>query len=297
VLPPHEPEVEDLLAAADLLLAFGTDFDGMMTKNGTLRLPPTIVDVNIDVNRTSFGYPGVTPVVGDAGLAIENLLRMTKKRDDGLIAGLPDLRERVWARLRSDPRTRDAATFVASVEHAAAGRAVVVNDMTIPGYWLGTYYCPDRSRAVQYPLGWGTLGYALPASVGAALAGDLPVLAVCGDGGLMFAVGELATIAQERLAITVLVVDDGGYGMLRFGHQQGDEPVAGADLVTPDFVKLAEAFGVEGARVGEVGPALERALDDAVSSGRPRLVVCEASLYPPRTTSPRWAETRTGPSS
>jgi thiamine pyrophosphate-dependent acetolactate synthase large subunit-like protein len=290
VLPPHEPEVEDLLAEADLLLALGTDFDGMMTKNATLRLPPVIIDVNVDASRTNFGYPGVTPVVGDAGVAIESLLHMTKQRDEGLTAGVPGLRERVWARLRSDPRTQEAVAFVASVGRAVAGRAVVVNDMTIPGYWMGNYYCPDHSRAVQYPVGWGTLGYALPASVGAAFASDGPVLAVCGDGGLMFAVGELATIAQEHLAITVLVVDDGGYGMLRFGHQRGAGAVAGADLVTPDFLKLAEAFGIEGARVTRVGPALENALEGAMGSGRPRLVVCEAALYPPRTTSPRWAE-------
>jgi thiamine pyrophosphate-dependent acetolactate synthase large subunit-like protein len=300
VFPPHEPEVEDLLAGADLLLAFGTDFDGMMTKNGTLRLPATIVDVNVDLSRTNFGYDGVTPVVGDAGVAIENLLQMTKKRDGGLIAGLPALKAQVWDRLRSDPRTREAAAFVASVQRSAAGRAVVVNDMTIPGYWLGNYYCPDRSRAVQYPLGWGTLGYALPASVGAALAGDLPVLAVCGDGGVMFALGELATIAQEHLAVTVLVVDDGGYGMLRYGHQkgggqegggrQGDGVVPGTHLSTPDFVKLAAAFGVEGVRVREVGTPLEEALRLAISTRKPRVVVCEASLFPPKTTSPRWAE-------
>ena len=166
----------------------------------------------------------------------------------------------------------------------------MVNDMTIPGYWLGSYYCPDRSRAVQYPVGWGTLGYALPASVGAAFAGDLPVLAVCGDGGLMFALGELATIAEEHLAITVLIVDDGGYGMLRFGHQQGGEAVPGADLLTPDFVKLAEAFGIGATRVRHVGPALESALDAAVSSRQPSVIACEASLYPPKTTSPRWGE-------
>jgi thiamine pyrophosphate-dependent acetolactate synthase large subunit-like protein len=310
VFPPHEPEVEDLLASADLLLAFGTDFDGMMTKNGALRLPPTIVDVNVDLSRTNFGYDGVMPVAGDAGVAIENLLQMTKKRDGGLIAALPGLKEKIWGRLRSDPRTRDAAAFVASVERSAAGKAVVVNDMTIPGYWLGNYYCPDRSRAVQYPVGWGTLGFALPASVGAAFASDLPVLAVCGDGGVMFALGELATIAQEHLAVTVLVVDDGGYGMLRYGRQQsggqqsggqesggrqeggqrGGEVVPGTHLANPDFVKLAAAFGVEGVRVREVGTALEEALRQAVGTRQPRVVVCEASLFPPKTTSPRWGE-------
>ena len=289
-LPPHEPEVEDLLSSADVLLAIGTDFDGMMTKNATLRLPPAIVDVNVDPDRTDFGYSGVTMVRGDARAAMEALLPMTKKREEGLIFGLPALKDRVWARLRSDPRTTEAAAFVTSVERAVVGKAVVVNDMSIPGYWLGNYYSPQGSRAVQYPIGWGTLGYALPASVGAAFAGDLPVLAVCGDGGFMFAVGELATMAQEQLAVTVLVVDDGGYGMLRFGHQHGSDAVPGADLVTPDFVKLAGAFGIGATRVHEVGGPLEQALRQAVSSREPRLVVCEASLYPPKTTSPRWQE-------
>jgi thiamine pyrophosphate-dependent acetolactate synthase large subunit-like protein len=295
-----------------------------MTKNGAVRLPPSIVDINVDLSRANFGYDGVTPVVGDAGVAIKNLLQMTKKRGGGLIAALPALKQQVWGRLRSDPRTRDAAAFVASVQRSAAGSAVVVNDMTIPGYWLGNYFSPDRSRAVQYPVGWGTLGYALPASVGAAFAGDLPVLAVCGDGGVMFALGELATIAQEQLAVTVLVVDDGGYGMLRFGRQEGGgqegggqewggqdgggqdgggqerggqerggQPggeVPGTHLATPDFVKLAAAFGVEGVRVREVGAPLEEALRQALGARRPRLVVCDASLFPPKTTSPRWAE-------
>jgi thiamine pyrophosphate-dependent acetolactate synthase large subunit-like protein len=290
VFPPHEPEVEDLLAGADLLVAFGTDFDPMMTKNATLRLPPAIVDVNADPGRGDFGYSGVSPVAGDARLAIEGLLRLTKKRDEGLAASLPALKERVWARLRSDPRTRTAATFVGSVEREAAGAAVVVNDMTIPGYWLGNYYSPSRSRAVQYPVGWGTLGYALPASIGAAFAAGQPVLAVCGDGGFMFAVGELATIAQEQLAVTVLLVVDGGYGMLRYGHQERGSAIAGTDLVNPDFVRLAEAFGIGATRVQDVGSPLGAALRKALSSRQPQIVVCEASLFPPKTTSPRWHE-------
>ena len=86
VLPPHEPEVEDLLSSADVLLAIGTDFDGMMTKNATLRLPPAIVDVNVDPDRTSFGYSGVTVVHGDAKAAIAGLAP-----NDQETAGGPDL--------------------------------------------------------------------------------------------------------------------------------------------------------------------------------------------------------------
>ncbi len=294
VFPPHEPEVEELLARAGLLLALGTDLDAMMTKNATLRLPQTIIDVNVDLSRAEFGYGGVFPVLGDARAAIEGLLQLTKKRDEGLAASLPALKEQLWARLTSDPRTSAAATFVTSVESAAAaaaaGAGIVINDMTIPGYWLGNYYCPSQSRAVQYPVGWGTLGYALPASVGAAFATDLPVLAVCGDGGFMFAVGELATIAQEQLPVTILLVEDGGYGMLRYGHAEGAGASPGTDLLNPDFVQLAGAFAIAATRVEEVGAPLASALRVALKSRAPHLVVCEASLFPPKTTSPRWRE-------
>ena len=102
------------------------------------------------------------------------------------------------------------------------------------------------------------------------------------------------------MAVTVLVVDDGGYGMLRYGRQEGGgqegggqhggEAVPGTHLANPDFVKLAAAFGVEGVRVREVGTALEEALRQAVGTRQPRVVVCEVSLFPPKTTSPRWGE-------
>jgi acetolactate synthase-1/2/3 large subunit len=116
------------------------------------------------------------------------------------------------------------------------------------------------------------------------------VLAICGDGGFMFAVGELATLAQERLPVTVLVVDDGGYGMLRYDQDHAGDEHRGVDLVRPDFAALAEAFGIRAAAVVGVGEPLAKALGDALASGEPRLVVTEAQLVPPRTTSPRWAE-------
>jgi acetolactate synthase-1/2/3 large subunit len=279
-----------MLASADVLIAVGTDFDGMMTKNTRLKLPPVIIDMNVDLGRTDFGYQGVLPVVADARVAVQELLQLVSGREQGLADGLADLKARVWSRLRLDARTAEACTFVASVEKATPDRVIVVNDMTIPGYWLGNYSEASRGRSMQYPVGWGTLGYALPASVGAALGGGCPVLAVCGDGGFMFAVGELATIAQERLPITVLLVDDGGYGMLRYSSQNPQPSAPWADLKAPDFVQLASAFGIGASRVTDVGAPLEDVLRRALASGEPRMVVCEASLFPPKTTSPRWDE-------
>ena len=290
VFPPHEPEVEQMLASADVLLAVGTDFDGAMTKNGALRLPRTIIDINVEPGGAGETYKGAIPVRSDAREALRTLRGIATRHEKGLAGGLPALRGALWYRLRSDPRTAPAAALVELTERVTPPGTVVVNDMTIPGYWLGNYFRPKGPRSVQYPVGWGTLGYALPASVGAAAGTGQRVLAVCGDGGFMFATGELATITQEQLPVTVLLFDDGGYGMLRYGRTTPGRPAPGADLFVPDFVRLADAFGINATRVEGTGAVLEEALRQAVSSGEPRMVVCGAALFPPKTTSPRWAE-------
>jgi thiamine pyrophosphate-dependent acetolactate synthase large subunit-like protein len=289
-LPPHELEVEGLLAGAELLLAIGSDFDAMMTKNRGLQLPPIIIDVNVALESTDIGYKGVLALIGDAKEVIRSLLERSRSRGGSLVSTLPGLRNRVWERLRSDPKTAEACVFVETIQRVASGVALVVNDMAVAGYWLGSYYGTDCPRTVQYPVGWGTLGYAVPASIGAACASNRPVLAVCGDGGFMFAVGELATLAQEHLPVTVLIVDDQGYGMLRFEQQRAGAEYRGVDLINPDFVMLARSFGLPAVRVEGVGADLAVALAQGLASHGPNVVVCNASLYPPRTTSPRWNE-------
>lgn len=289
-LPPHEPEVEDLLAAAQVLVGVGTRFDGMTTKNGALRFPPTVVHIDLAPTGANLGEAAVLPVVADAGSALGALAAAVGHRDHGLAEEIPSVREKVWSRLRADPRTAEAAAFVETVGAATGGEIPVLCDMAVGGYWLAGYHEPAGPRRLQYPMGWGTLGYALPASVGAALGADGPVLAVCGDGGLMFGLGELATLAQERLRVVVLVVSDGGYGMLRFDQDRAGDPHRGVDLFTPDLVALGRSFGIGSQRVGGPGDGLGPALRRALGSGEPRLLVWEARLYPPRTTSPRWHE-------
>ena len=108
----------------------------------------------------------------------------------------------------------------------------------------------------------------------------------------MFALGELATYAQESLPITLLIVDDGGYGMLRFDQQVFGHPERGVDLVTPEWTSLGAAFGITVEEVPDVSgirAALGRALD-ANHRGEPRMVIWRERLFPARTGSPRWFE-------
>jgi acetolactate synthase-1/2/3 large subunit len=142
-------------------------------------------------------------------------------------------------------------------------------------------------------VGWGTLGFAFPASLGAALSDTGPTLCLCGDGGFLFACGELATVAQEQIPVTVLITDDGGYGVLRYDQETSGMERVGVDLVTPNWIALARSFGVPSERVHSLD-GLSGALERHVGSGRPSLLVLEESLKPPVTTSARWHRTAAG---
>jgi acetolactate synthase-1/2/3 large subunit len=166
--------------------------------------------------------------------------------------------------------------------------------MCIPGYWLAGFYTPAAPRRLQVPLGWGTLGYAFPAALGAALADAGPVVSISGDGGFLFAAGELATLAQERIPLTAVIVDDGGYGMLRYDQASAGEAVYGVDLHTPDFAALAESFGVRAQTVDGLDDAFGEALAEHVADPAPSVLVARSPdpLPPPPNTSPNWYRRR-----
>jgi acetolactate synthase-1/2/3 large subunit len=132
-----------------------------------------------------------------------------------------------------------------TIREALPRDAVHAWDMTILAYWAGAHFPALAPRRFLYPLGSGTLGYAWPAALGAKAAlPDAPVLAVAGDGGFLYNVAELASARQNHLGAKLLLVDDGGYGILREYQRDSFGETFAVDLVQPDFVALADAFGV-----------------------------------------------------
>jgi thiamine pyrophosphate-dependent acetolactate synthase large subunit-like protein len=290
--PPHEPVVAALMAEADLLLVLGSALDAMNTRGWSLPRPPHVVDVNV----TPGGEldPDVT-VTGDIADVLDLLTLRLAGRTPWADAPFA-LRDAVRRDIRDDGRTARAGVLLDAVDETWPGDGVVVCDMCVAGYWIGGYAAMNRARRLAYPVGWGTLGFGLPAALGAACTAR-PTLAVVGDGGLAMGVGELATLVQERLPVTVLLVDDGGYGMLRHSDDSaaraGDSDSAGSrglELLGPDWLVLAGAFGVPAVEVGPTGlaRALSEAAADSVARPGPRLVLWREALFPPRTTSPRW---------
>ena len=232
----HHPEVGALWDDADLVIAIGTDFDGTTTQNWALPSPARMIAVNVDAEDAAKSYEPDLTVVGDAArvtaLLAERLpgaadLEPTRQRLELVRGGLRD------AIAADEP---EVLAFLDAMAELLPDDASLFADMCIPGYWLAGFHRGARQRSFAYPM-WGTLGFALPASLGAAAGGDRTVC-VCGDGGFLFACGELATLAQERLPVTVIVVDDGGYGMLRFDQLEAGAESFGVDLDTPDLVTL-----------------------------------------------------------
>jgi thiamine pyrophosphate-dependent acetolactate synthase large subunit-like protein len=286
--PVHAEPVGALWDEADVVLAVGSDLDGMMTQNWLMPPPPALIAINIDAADAGKNYAAEVTLVGDARRVLEELLpRVAPRRDRSALARrLGAVGVQVAAAVAADEP--QAAQMLESLERVLPADAVVLADMCIPGYWLAGYRRVPGPRQLLYPVGWGTLGFAFPASLGASLAGAGPVVCVCGDGGFLFACGELATLAEIRTPLTVVLVDDGGYGMLRFDQRRAGEDPFGVDLVTPNFVALAASFGVRALAVEGFGAAFTEALAAAVAVREPRMLVVRAHLKPPPTTSPRW---------
>ena len=272
-----EAAVLELLADADVVLAVGTELGADTTDQYRLRFDGRLIHLDAAPERIGVSYPAL-PLVGDARATLIALLTGLPEAS-GRAAGAEraaKVRERIAAGLATQAR-EDELALLGAVERALPPDAVSTWDMTILAYWAAAHLRLGAGQQFHYPLGSGTLGYAWPAALGAAAAGsDRKVLAVCGDGGFAYGMAELATARQHDVDATLLVVDDGGYGILR-EYQRADyaETVA-VDLAQPDLVRMAEAFGVP-VRGGGIDAA-EQNLRWALELDGPAVVVVKARL-------------------
>jgi thiamine pyrophosphate-dependent acetolactate synthase large subunit-like protein len=285
---PHVSEVGELWDEADVIVAIGSDLDGMMTQGWKQPQPPHLVAINVDPTDASKNYRPDVVVEADASEATSALADQLGER-----GGLESLQRRV-RELNRSVRDRlaaeepEATAFLEALEAALPDDAVVLCDMCMPGYWLGGFHRTPAPRKLSYPLGWGTLGCAFPQGLGAALAGAGPAVSISGDGGFLYACGELAAAKQENIPLTAVVVDDGGYGMIRYDQDLHGDPREGVDLVSPDFVALAASFGVRADSVDGLGEHFAMALKGHVALKEPTMLVARAALGPPPNVSPRW---------
>jgi acetolactate synthase I/II/III large subunit len=240
-----EAAFQELLAGADVVLCVGTELGAETTGQYGLRFGGRVIHLDASAQRVGATYRAV-PLVGDARPTLAALLaELPPPRGDGAGAErVAGVRRRIRAGLEAQGRATELA-LLATIEAALPADAITTWDMTILGYWAAPHLRLQAAQQFLYPLGSGTLGYAWPAALGASVAHPgRTTLAVVGDGGLQYALAELGTAAQHRIAAKLLVVDDGGYGILREYQRDAYGTTTSVDLPGIDLVAIAEGFGV-----------------------------------------------------
>jgi acetolactate synthase-1/2/3 large subunit len=266
--------VRDLVDDSDAVLAVGTELAPSDLWWGPLELGGKTVRIDVDPAQAVTNAVPAVSVVADAALALEGLLERLGDGAPARRAGEERAAGRRAAfRARSDDQAARWGDLLGALAGALGRDGVVAADNAMVAYFgaLGALRAYEP-RSFLFPTGFGTLGYAVPAAIGAKLGRPAArVVALSGDGGLMFTLGELAAAAQERLAIPVVVVDNGGYGEIRHEMaERGDEPL-GVDFESPDFAGVGRALGCHGVLAASRAE-LDEALARAFAADRPTVV-------------------------
>ncbi|WP_423922713.1 thiamine pyrophosphate-binding protein [Candidatus Poriferisodalis sp.] len=273
----------ELLAQADVFISIGTHFRSNETRSYRLALPATHIQIDIDPAAIGRSYPADVGIVGDARTLVASLVARLSDRRCALQPewheSITAAREQCRAQLR-----RDIGPYAAICDIMATvlgDRSPRVRDITIPNSSWGNRLLPVIDPSTNVVPRGGGIGQAVGMSIGAAVArADEPTMVMVGDGGLVPQLGELATLAQEQLPVTVVVFDDGGYGVLRNTQDRHLHRRSGVDLYTPDLAATAAAFDFGYFEVSTPREFAD-AFETATAAGHPQMIRVDCDALGP----------------
>lgn len=256
------PAAQELCDDADVLLVIGSKVGESEMWGGKLAPRGAVVRVDILASQANKNLTSDVALIGDSAAVVDQLL----KEIDGLqrpIADFGPLRDTLRSQARAlSPELSRIAQEAASV---LPSNTIVGGDSSQITYLGTASFIPQESpHSFLYTPAYATLGYGLPASIGAKIASpERPVVCIVGDGALMFAVQEMITAVEQRLDLVVVCVDNGGYAEIRSNEADRGIPAVGVDLVQPNWSALATAFGGTGHAITSAAgfaPALQAAV-------------------------------------
>ena len=286
-LSREQADVRDTLAPYDLLVCVGADVLRMSVYSEVEPLPAGMPIVQIGLNDWEMGknYPAELAVRSDVKVTLQALNPLLEAKGGGRADGLDALKDRNWSARREAARRKamagektqpiDPDFLMMRIVDSLTADTIVVNEGILSSRKL-LDFLPYHAPSDFYGLASGGIGWSLPGSVGIQIAHrDRPVLTVVGDGSAMYSIQALWTAAHQKLPITYVIANNGGYRIIkqRLLSFHGNDNFIGMDFREPsiDFVGLAQSLGMTARRVtdpDDIGPAVSEAL----ASGGPNLL-------------------------
>jgi thiamine pyrophosphate-dependent acetolactate synthase large subunit-like protein len=272
--------VQEVFGQSDLLISFGARLTEFDTGRFGMQLPPQHLQV-IEDARYAGDRIASTLIVGEIGAiaqAFGNALTPRSSWCD--IAGIKGKEEE-----RLEALNQDSYAALKLIRAAMHRQDVLVNDQSILNYWASAFFPVLEPGTFLYPSGSGTLGYGLPAAIGAACAvkrsgQSRKIVCITGDGGFQYTQHELATLAQYDLPVKILLVNDDSYGVIAFLQRSMFGQTHEVALKNPDFCRVAQAYGIRAERITSVA-ALEQRIPEWLSAPGPTLLEWHTQLKAP----------------
>jgi acetolactate synthase-1/2/3 large subunit len=279
-----EVHVNRAIQQADLILGVGLRFDDRVTGNTAAFAPRAkIIHVELDPSEVGKNVPATVALLGDCRTILRELLRVVSPRDckdwRAEIAGLMKTRTEQY---RGDLSPEG---ILQALDEETEGRCTIVSDVGQHQMWVAKLYPYERPNTHITSGGLGTMGFAVPGAIGVRFARpEEPVWAISGDGGFQMNMQEIATMVQEQIPVKMAIFNNGYLGMVRQWQQFfHGRRYSATPIWSPDYVKLAEAYGVAGWRVENAGQSRE-AIRAAMAVPGPALVEFlieqEANVFP-----------------
>jgi acetolactate synthase I/II/III large subunit len=279
-----EVHVNRAIQQADLIVGVGLRFDDRVTGNlAAFARGAKVIHIELDSSEVGKNVPVAVGLVGDAREILGALLEGVERRHcEGWRAEIESF---VRPRVESFKGGLSPDGIMSALEEATAGRCTVVSDVGQHQMWVAKLYRYQRPNTHITSGGLGTMGFAVPAAMGVALARpDEPVWAISGDGGFQMNMQEIATMVQERIPVKMAIFNNGYLGMVRQWQQFfHGRRYSATPIWSPDYLRFAEAYGIPGYRV-ERGHEVEGAVRAALAHDGPALVEFlieqEANVFP-----------------
>lgn len=258
------PETQALLAKSDCILAAGTELSETDFWAGAFTLSGNLIRIDIDPESLARPHAAKLAILSDAGPALARIAALITSSGKGKPSSAPGT---------ADNALRQTLSKVLEViRESLPEETVIASDMTQIAYAANEIFPVNKPRSWLHPVGFGTLGFALPAAIGAkAGVGETPVVALAGDYGLQYSLNELGTAVEYKLPVVILLWNNTALGQIHDNMvEMGIQPNA-VSLVNPDFQMLAKAYGAGAAKPANLRE-LARAIAEALKADRPTVI-------------------------